>query len=303
MGQIITWSTPAYTTDTDCTGFTLGINVQRYRKFRSGYSVKMPLEGQLPYKLGTEIIDVQPGRYFLANHGTEMECLPCRPGIEALFVNFSPGLLSDVLQTHTTPTSRLLENPVEAPQNAAFFEHVYSADPILYRELKQVATHMKWSGKPVRDLPPDVFFVLASRLLTDQKLIRSQIATIRANSPATRQELYRRALRAREFMQENWQIELTLTDVAQKACLSPYHFHRTFREAFGESPMRWLRALRLSKARELLLNDRFTVTEAAWQCGYADVFSFSKAYKKHFGICPSHTRLYPKLRRVLPDIL
>lgn len=287
MGQIITWSTPAYTTDTEHTGFTLGLDVQRYKKFRSAYSIKLPLKGKLLYRIGEENIDVSPGQYLLINQGTEMECLPCRPGIEALFVNFSRALLCDVLQAHTVPAGQLLEYPFEAHADVCFFEYVYSQSPALDQKLNDIAACMKSTAEPLRSLSPDIFFSLAGRLLADQNLIRSQILAIRATSLATRQELYRRVLRAREFMQENWQLDLTLTDIAREACLSPYHFHRTFREAFGESPVRWLRTQRLTLARNMLRSGGRTVTEVAWQCGYADVFAFSKAYKRKWGYSPS----------------
>lgn len=133
--------------------------------------------------------------------------------------------------------------------------------------------------------PPSLQSIEKNSLSFDQRTTRQQINAINARSSSTKEELYRRVLVAHSFMHDQWDAPLTLHEVARYACLSPYHFHRTFREIFGESPMLWFRKLKLEKAKDLLA--QYSVTEAALRCGYGDLVSFSKAFKRHWGVCPS----------------
>src|SRR5262249_4986124 len=70
--------------------------------------------------------------------------------------------------------------------------------------------------------------------------------------PATRAEMYRRLHRARDFLESCFDQPLTVAGVARVASLSPFHFQRLFREAFGRTPMQYLQARRLAVAQRLL---------------------------------------------------
>src|SRR5690606_37753328 len=113
------------------------------------------------------------------------------------------------------------------------------------------------------------------------------IDKIKAGRPSTRQELYRRLLAARAFMYDHWDASLTLEEVAREACLSPYHFHRSFHEAFGAAPMQWFKKIKMEKAKMLLAAGGHSVSEAALCSGFADVAGFSKAFKRECGVSPS----------------
>ena len=66
--------------------------------------------------------------------------------------------------------------------------------------------------------------------------------------------------------------------------MSPEYFRAIFRQCHGESPLRYLNALRLAHARELIESGVCSVTEAALRSGFQDACYFSREFKKHFGI-------------------
>ncbi len=78
--------------------------------------------------------------------------------------------------------------------------------------------------------------------------------------------------------------------------------HRTLRRhitiAFHDAPHRWLEAIRLRKAAELL-RTVLSVKEVAAQLGYNQVSHFSSAFKRFHGICPSRYRLGDARQRAL----
>jgi transcriptional regulator GlxA family with amidase domain len=69
--------------------------------------------------------------------------------------------------------------------------------------------------------------------------------------------------------------------------LSPFHFIRTFRQAYQLTPYQYLLEVRLQNAQQMLQSKSLAITEVSHSCGFSDVCAFSKAFKKRFGIAPS----------------
>ncbi|MEL7239885.1 MAG: AraC family transcriptional regulator [Planctomycetota bacterium] len=95
----------------------------------------------------------------------------------------------------------------------------------------------------------------------------------------------------RRFVQEHLADPLRAADLAEVAGLSVPHFNRRFREAVGESPMKYVARQRISRAQTLLRGtDQKLVTVAA-AVGFDDPYHFSRVYKQHTGRPPSQERL------------
>lgn len=92
------------------------------------------------------------------------------------------------------------------------------------------------------------------------------------------------------LMQERCEENPPLETVAREVHLSPSHFHRRFRETFGCTPHAWMERLRMRRALSLLREGRLNVSETAEAAGYANVYYFSRAFKRHFGVTPSDVR-------------
>ena len=77
---------------------------------------------------------------------------------------------------------------------------------------------------------------------------------------------------------------------ARVAGLSPYHFHRMFKRAFGETPMQCLQARRLDAARRLLSSSDRPVTLICFDVGFESLGSFSWLFRRRFGLSPRRFR-------------
>jgi transcriptional regulator GlxA family with amidase domain len=82
----------------------------------------------------------------------------------------------------------------------------------------------------------------------------------------------------------------TCEELAKRSLISEVHLRRLFSKVLGVSPMQYLLSLRFSKAEKLLENNELTVSQIAIECGFADIYYFSKAYKKHFGHSPKRQK-------------
>lgn len=63
-------------------------------------------------------------------------------------------------------------------------------------------------------------------------------------------------------------------------------FHLTFKEVTSESPMQYLKKVRLTKARDLIMQEKEKVYIAADSVGYESTSQFSREFKRYFGESP-----------------
>lgn len=81
-----------------------------------------------------------------------------------------------------------------------------------------------------------------------------------------------------------------LGDLAHEAGMSEYHFSRLFKRATGHSPSQYFIKLRMTKAKQLLLETEISVIDAGLDVGYSSASHFSQVFKREVGVSPSHYR-------------
>ncbi len=94
--------------------------------------------------------------------------------------------------------------------------------------------------------------------------------------------------------------DLKEEEVAQQALLSLSRFWRAFRAEMGVSDRKYLRNLRVEKAKPLLANTSLRGKENAPQVGDESSASFSRAFKQGVGVSPSQYRRQGKGQVRLP---
>ena len=95
-----------------------------------------------------------------------------------------------------------------------------------------------------------------------------------------------RVERARQFIEEHWRRDFSLSDLAQATNTSPFHLVRTFRYHLGVTPSGYRRALRLSAAQRLLRQGRPPV-DVAVECGFYDQAHLNRHFKLTTGVTPA----------------
>ena len=135
----------------------------------------------------------------------------------------------------------------------------------------------------------DQFREIATRMLEQHHQAAERAAKLPATRPSTRIELYRRVLRGRDFLLSLSSENVPLNALAREACLSPFHFHRSFTQIFGSTPHQYLTAYRMDRATRLLKS--LTVTEVALESGFESPASFSSLFRRHYGRPPSAFKL------------
>lgn len=89
------------------------------------------------------------------------------------------------------------------------------------------------------------------------------------------------------YIETEYMRGISITELAQKLNLNRSYFSTIFKEKTGVSPQRYLLDFRLNKAAMLISDYNYNATQAALSTGYSDLFTFSKMFKRKFGISPS----------------
>jgi AraC-like DNA-binding protein len=96
----------------------------------------------------------------------------------------------------------------------------------------------------------------------------------------------RHLLRARDLADARYAERLRVADLARAAGLSPSHFSREFRLAFGQSPHVYLLTRRLERAASLLRRTDRSVADICMLVGLSSVGSFTTSFTRQFGCTP-----------------
>ncbi|MER7570940.1 helix-turn-helix transcriptional regulator [Streptomyces sp. NPDC126514] len=99
-----------------------------------------------------------------------------------------------------------------------------------------------------------------------------------------------RLRRARDRMDREYTEHLDVTELARTALMSPGHFQRSFRAAYGETPYGYLMTRRIERAKALLRRGDLSVTEVCMAVGCTSLGSFSARFTELVGETPSAYR-------------
>ncbi|CAG9606786.1 AraC family transcriptional regulator [Pseudoneobacillus rhizosphaerae] len=93
-----------------------------------------------------------------------------------------------------------------------------------------------------------------------------------------------------DYIEENLHQQVTLLQLAEIACFSPFHYHRVFQTMVGDSVMNYVRKRRLTSAAVRLFYTDEKVIDIAFDVGFQYQESFNRAFKNFYGVTPKQYR-------------
>lgn len=254
-----------------------------------GFAIKFVHEGIERYTINRKSYNVTPGSYLLLNGEKEGKVeIDSSKNVKGLCLNVSNEFISEVISTLRAP-----DTTVPDPELARFFytdhflENQYSSvHTNLGTQLLEISKHITNHAFSSSQINQELFYLLAESLIADQLQVFKQLQAIPSVKAETRRDLCRRVLNGKEFMDSNYTEPITIEQIARTAGMSEYHFFRLFKQTMGCTPYKYILSSRLNKASDLLKAD-YSVSDVAISMGFSDIHSFSKAFKKHFGLSPT----------------
>ena len=89
------------------------------------------------------------------------------------------------------------------------------------------------------------------------------------------------------FLQENYNQSLDVSSIAKFAGMGNSTLHHVFENIVGQSPIQYLKKIRLHRARLMIVSNGLSASEAAHKVGYNNASQFSREFKRQFGLPPS----------------
>ncbi|MFS3929395.1 AraC family transcriptional regulator [Priestia aryabhattai] len=93
-----------------------------------------------------------------------------------------------------------------------------------------------------------------------------------------------------DYIEDHLHDSITLEQLAEVACFSPFHYHRVFQTLVGESVMEYVRKRKLTAAAQRLFYTNDKVIDIAFDLGFQYTESFNRSFKKVYGLSPKEYR-------------
>jgi AraC-like DNA-binding protein len=169
-----------------------------------------------------------------------------------------------------------------------FFEAVCPANSSVPfgLQLKELVASI-YSGEAEDLVNKEWFLKLAENIIVHEFGNYKALNALSSLKVETKKELLLRLKKANQYMDEQFLTINDINEVAVYCNLSEFHFYRSFKQAFAVSPYQYLLRKRLKLAASLLNQKEMNITAIALHCNFPDLPTFSKAFKKQFGISPS----------------
>lgn len=281
-----------------------GANTSYYvPDYEGSLSIKSVISGSATWEAGGRRFVVHENSYLILN---DRQCYTmtidsARP-VRTFCLFFRRGFVEDAYNSIATPEARLLDLGPEPPTpQLNFLEKLETSLSPLPRLLSRLRSAV-FSPSVSSDAIDDSFYHIARAMINEHQNGEMAASRLPAMRASTRQELYRRILRGRDHLLSSLDRPVRLSETAREACLSPYHFHRTFTEFFGETPQRYLTRHRLQKAASMLSATDCSITDVCLESGFESLGSFSTAFHRQFGMSPRefrHRHKFSKMEEVI----
>lgn len=254
---------------------------QRLTQLQSLTSLRTVLSGECIYRTGGQEYKIGAGDYLLLNAGDEFDLTILDQQTKLVTVCFDQARAANIHDASARSDESLLNGHDNGSTHGeVHFPHGVSRAHFVGLRMQSL---MQASQSDQDEIFSDLFQDL---IAAHSNEIRS-ISDLAAKQASVRVEIHRRLRQAVEFIEAHLMEEIDVDRMATAAAMSKHHFIRSFKQAHGVSPYRYLLEHRLRAARVDLQTGHQSITSIAQKYRFADLQSFSKSFNQFFHQSPS----------------
>lgn len=255
--------------------------------FRS-FSLKYVVDKCIYYKVGSKEHEVKGGNFLLACRQPYVKAyFETKEIVKSICIDICSATMGEALTIMSAKENYDFDNYLAKYfRYPEFFE---SVSPVNSSQLKNKLNSLvaMIHHQETDNINKEWFLDLAEKMICHSYGNYLALNGIQSVKLETRKELLRRLQIGKQFMDDNFLDIHDVSEVAVASNLSEFHFFRSFKQAFGITTYQYILNKKLELARMMLQDKNSSVTTIASTCNFPDLFTFSKAFKRRFGISPS----------------
>lgn len=231
-------------------------------------------QGRKVIFLGDEMYTYDPFNYVVLSVPLPLECVVQTPDNKpalGISIQIDPASVGEII----------LEDESIRREGAGVPKGIYSAplqDSMIDATYRLLQTLV--NGRDVRVLGPMIVREILYRVLCDEHGWALQALALQNRG-------FFQIARVLQKIRNSYNSQFDIKSLAYEAGMSPTTFHTTFKHITGNSPLQYIKNIRLHKARELMSREGLSAYSAAFRVGYESPSQFSREYKRLFGATPA----------------
>jgi AraC family transcriptional regulator len=255
-----------------------------------GLSVKCASGGYEYYESGDDFFAVNASNYLVFNEGRIYSSfIDSKSDVESFTINFTPELERMAWHTFMSSATELLDNPARTSSTKfRLTERLADHDTIISPLVHKLhALSRDWANNH-HCIQENLLLLLEALICKDHA--NKNGAFIQAVKSSTRHELVKRLMIATDYLEANYNQNVSVDDLADVACMNSFYFLRQFKKFHGVTPHHFLQRKRMSQAAVLLRREHHSVVDVCNQVGFVDPVSFGKLFRRYFEQTPGEFR-------------
>ncbi|WP_207432274.1 helix-turn-helix transcriptional regulator [Sabulibacter ruber] len=255
------------------------------------FSLFTNISGTSYVSAGSKKVAVPQDCFFLTNRAQyyTLDIDSKNQPVETFNLHIGQNLWEDYIRANIHQAPYLLDNPFSASLATGLSEfpnQLQRKSPALSQALQRL--HQLGSLLKVDTLELQEQLVpLLQALFHQKEELHQKLNQLVVTKASARAELFRRIALATDYLLSYPELNPTLEELAQVACLSKFHFLRAFTQVHGSTPHQFLLRHRIERSVPLLLKTRMPIAEVALLCGYEEISVFSRTFRKVMGCSPA----------------
>lgn len=259
--------------------------------FRS-FSLKYVVDQCIHYKVGNKEHAVASGNFLLACKQPHVKAyFDSSPIVKSICIDICPATVAEAFTIISAKDDHNLDNYLDRYFSyPEFFEAVYPVHSSAFgKKLNELVGHIR-KGDASKFINREWFLDLTEKIIYHEYGNYLALNGLHSVKAETKRELLRRLNQGKQFIDDHFLTINEMNEVAIACNLSEFHFFRSFRQAYNITPYQYVLNKRLTCALELIRKGTMSVTEISLHCNFPDLFTFSKAFKRRYGISPSRVK-------------
>lgn len=265
--------------------FYFSTNNMRSGVHRSRFTIRSIQNGYQKYDVNGKLVVLKEDTLLVLHEGTLFEnFLHEEYFVEGLTIALNPIFVNYYAYFLSSTHQKLLDQPYDTCEMPFGIQTgLYSKSSRMRDITESIVRSIKHESRDPLFFQ-ELFLEAFRELLVINDDLKATIGKLKALKISTKMELYRRLCDARDYIDAHLHHRFTLEKIAQKSCLSPFHFLRSFAELFGCTPYQYIQAERMKKALFDMTHTVYGLEQIMTSVGFDNKRTFQRAFQKKYGM-------------------